>query len=265
MMLTGGSLLRQNLYDREHSNQFATFLLTSRQFDLASMELERIVLMEPENLAVKKNLIYAYRMNGQHQSGIRRLTDWYPDTNPDSLLTEEWIKLLLLTHDHDQARSFLELPVTLSNDQLFYYRMSNELLAGNWNQVAALNTQAVSAGYIIPTDFINLMQMQQDQRHKSPALALALSTLVPGLGKVYTKDWKDGIISLLFVATNAWQSYRGFSKDGIGSPYGWIFGTMALGFYTSNLFGSWKSASDYNEQLNHALFHEIEHTVYSRF
>jgi hypothetical protein len=60
--------------------------------------------------------------------------------------------------------------------------------------------------------------------------------LVPGSGKIYSGAWKDGLTSLLFVAANAWSSYRGFSMDKPG--YGYTFAVLTIGFYFGNLYGT---------------------------
>lgn len=253
----------QNLFDKEHSSQFAGYLLQSKQYDLASQELERVLFLDPSSLSVRKSLVFSYRMAGNFELGLRRLSDWYPNLNPDSLLAEEWIKLLLLDHSFESAESFLRGSQGLAPSKRAYYQLANYLLADQWDPInKILETEDPSTS---PPEFAEFYQRKKALNQKSPGLALGLSAVVPGLGKVYAKDWKDGLVSLLFVATNAWQAYRGFNKDGIKSVYGWIFGTMAVGFYGSNLYGSWKSAQDYNLRLNSELHHAIEEAVFNRF
>jgi len=70
------------------------------------------------------------------------------------------------------------------------------------------------------------------------------------------------LMSLLFIGVNAWQSYRGFSNDGIKSVRGWAFGVIASGFYTANLLGSWKSAILYNEKKQEQIRHETEGVLF---
>ena len=48
------------------------------------------------------------------------------------------------------------------------------------------------------------------------------------------------------VSTND-KIYRIISEKGIDRPGAWIFGGLALGFYTGNIYGSVKSAKVYNE------------------
>jgi hypothetical protein len=84
--------------------------------------------------------------------------------------------------------------------------------------------------------------------YRKPWVAASLSAVVPGAGKVYAGQWKDGLFSLLFVAINGYQSYRGFHQKGLQSARGWIFGGLALGFYTGNVYGSAQTVKRYNRK-----------------
>lgn len=266
LFFLGSSVLQaQNLFDPDHSKSFATYLLQSRQYKLAAMELERIIFTQPGNAQARKDLVFSYRMSGQFTQGIQKLQNWYSKTDPDSILAEEWVKLLLLDQSYTDAKSLLDSKgKALSSDRQVYYHLASNMLSGDW---AASGVCLNSLEEYSPAvnELSLLYEKKQSLQYKSRGLALGLSALVPGLGKVYSNDWKDGLISFLFVATNAWQAYRGFSRDGVESVYGWLFGTLTLGFYGSNLYGSWKSASDYNLNLDHNLYHDIENSVYRRF
>jgi hypothetical protein len=91
-----------------------------------------------------------------------------------------------------------------------------------------------------------------------------MSTFIPGSGKIYTKNWQDGLIALLFVASNAWQAYRGFSKDGVKSTYGWVFGSIGAGFWLGNIYGSYKSAQKFNKQIQKGYHDKISGVIYDR-
>jgi hypothetical protein len=73
--------------------------------------------------------------------------------------------------------------------------------------------------------------------------------VLPGSGKVYTGDWKDGLISFLFVGGTTIQAIRGYNKYGQNSGFFIIYGSIATSFYLGNLYGSFKSANKHNEKL----------------
>jgi len=104
----------------------------------------------------------------------------------------------------------------------------------------------------------SLIQQNDIPQTYSVSKAVWLSALIPGSGKVYSGAWKDGLSSLLFVAANAWSSYRGFSSD--KPVYGFAFATLGTAFYIGNIYGTrqWvrhvnrlKTQKWENEMLDH--------------
>ena len=105
----------------------------------------------------------------------------------------------------------------------------------------------------------------EQQKYKKPALALAMSAVLPGSGKAYSGRWGDAAVSFLFVTTGAYASYRAFSKKGISSFNGWLFGGIAFSFYASNLYGSFKAARNHNEQVRNQYQHDAEDIIRDTF
>jgi hypothetical protein len=93
-------------------------------------------------------------------------------------------------------------------------------------------------------------------------LAMAMSTIVPGTGRFYTGDWKDAIISMITIGVTGYQAYRGFTIKGTKSAYGWVYGTIATGFYLGNIYGSFSSAKRYNKRKSEKLDQKIDGAFY---
>ena len=111
----------------------------------------------------------------------------------------------------------------------------------------------------------NAIEQMDNFKRKSPGLAMAMSTVLPGSGKAYSGFWGDAAMSLMFVSTNAWLAYRGFNKKGVKSASGWIFGGVSLGFYMGNIWGSGKAAKTYNEVEYEKMYHDAKNSIYSNF
>jgi TM2 domain-containing membrane protein YozV len=88
---------------------------------------------------------------------------------------------------------------------------------------------------------------------KSPFVAGLLSGIVPGLGKVYTGQTVDGVLSFLTIAGFGYAAYDGFASDGSSSVRGWIFGSLAGGLYLGNIYGSALSASIVRDEATRQL------------
>jgi len=238
----------QNYYDYDHTKQFAEFLYKTGQYEFAAQELERAIFLNSTDSASELLLIKSYRFSRNFNTGISRCESILnTKKNYSQQLTEEYCKLLFLQNRSDSLFKFL------GNSQQLSIQKKNEytikMLAQNkkWQEMinhAKLNGINYSGSTSTLVDEITKYQFR---RTKSPFLAATFSTLLPGSGKIYSGFWKDGLISLLFVATNTWQSYKGFEQKGKQSGYGWIFGGLAVGFYLGNIYGSAKAAKKRNQ------------------
>ncbi len=83
--------------------------------------------------------------------------------------------------------------------------------------------------------------------YKSPLLAGILSTVIPGLGKVYTENYSDGFFAALLTGIFGYLSYTNFKAD--HQLRAWIFTGVAAFFYTGNIYGSAASAQIYNAKV----------------
>jgi hypothetical protein len=249
----------QNLYDREHSQKYAEYLFSSRQHTLAAEEFERLVYFDRNNFSFKYYLIKSYRLSGDFNSGINRVYSFYGsalDTMPHQMATE-YMKLELLSDSLSVVSAFIQqynrvLPVKKDVIQSCYL-----LLNGNYNQANLLAGDAVAKNPGFPGDLKILSEKAARIKFKSPVIAASFSAIIPGTGKFYTKNWADGVVSMLFVMANAWQAYRGFNEHGIKSTYGWTFASLSASFYVGNIFGAVKAAKRYNKNKRNEIDNQV--------
>jgi hypothetical protein len=180
-------------------------------------------------------------------------------------LAEEYVKNMFLEKKNTELIEYLNLHKTLEQSKKENYILSSLLLQKKWDTAFQFATI-----HPVTTDkknaYLHVYAFRsQNLNYKKPGLAALMSTIIPGSGKVYTKNWKDGLISFMLVGLNSWQAYRGFNKYGQSSVYGWVFAGLAGGFYIGNIFGSHKSAKKYNAKLDEDLYDETWHLVVDDF
>jgi hypothetical protein len=107
----------------------------------------------------------------------------------------------------------------------------------------------------------SIMIQYNTQKYKSVALAGIASGLLPGAGRIYTKDYANGAISMLFIASTLYQAYSRFDKNGVKSVGGWIYASIGTGFYLGNIYGSIKSAKRYNQKLKAKIDEKTYHFI----
>jgi len=264
LLLLPGQVMSQNIYDGPHSREFAQYLMQTHQFQLANAEWERVLFLNPGDTLARLNQLKSFRFSQKPAEGWQKLNRWYPVGSLSRPFSLEGIQLTLIQGDYTSFHSVLERSAGLTSTEKSNYQLGSWLLEGNWINRPGKNREPSFAIAATDARLLDLYTKTKNVHRKSPAASVALSAVVPGLGKIYSHDWKDGLLSLLFVATNTWQSYRGFSKNGISSVTGWIFGSLAIGFYSANLFGSWKSANIYNTKQVDLIRHETEGVLFTR-
>ena len=266
ILLASFNLPAQDLYNYENSLLFANYLFKTKQYDYAAREYERLVFMDSENHLLNLSLITTYEKGSHYAYGITRAEELYPDKSsmpkPFALV---YTKLLLFNKSYNKARGFLSINTSLPSDEEILLNITVELYSNNWAEASNLYDVSSNKSSPLFKQYKSIIDETMNLKYKSPALATLMSAMIPGSGKFYTRDWKDGLMGFVFVAGSAWAAYRGFDKEGINSPYGWIFGSIAFGFYSGNLYGSYKSAKIYNLNLRKKIHTKVEDLYINNF
>ncbi len=257
----------QNLKDTEHTKKFADYLFKSRQYVLASEEYERLVFNDSLNNQAKLKLIQSYRFSNNFKVALQKFDYFFKDSlnrlQPD--FAEEFLKNLILEKENEQVYSYLEKNSVLEEGFRQTYQLGSLLLKKNWDTAFNYALKHPVTESKKNADLHVIAFRSKQIKYKKPFNAALFSVIIPGTGKMYTKNWKDGLVSLMFVSVNAWQAYRGFNKSGKNSVYGWVFAGFATSFYIGNVFGSYKSAKKYNKKLDDEIYNEAWHLMVDDF
>lgn len=269
LLLLPGYLLAQeseNLYEGDNAQKFAAYLYETKQYPLAAREYERLRFVNPQDTFLQKRLIDSYAYSGQKSFAMSRLLSFYeqPLAMPASL-GNTYTKLLYQDRAFKEMKQFTQGSLTLSQDEKWIWSGIQSYQLRDFDaasrEISRINLENWANLQSLPGLIDNASKMKR----KSPFVAGLFSTVIPGSGKFYTKNWADGVIAMIFIGTAAWQSYRGFNQNGINSRYGWIFGTLGTGYYLGNIYGSQKAAKIYNQKLYQDIDDRIEILVNSTF
>lgn len=256
----------QDLYDYNNTKKFAEYLSKSGQYELATREFERLVFMLPSNDTLKTSLLSMYRRSGKFDETVLRAKQLYPDlTLMNATSAIEYGRTLLLKPDYKAAKNFWESNKQVSQPDKIILSATAEILEDNYKQANQILQTLKVDDHKLASDYKDLAIQATNIKRKSPALAGIMSTIIPGTGRFYAKDWKDGLVSMFFVGTMAFQSYRGFHQSGVKSTRGWIYGGVALGFYLGNIYGSVVSAKNYNKKSHQLIRNKIDNLFNSYY
>jgi TM2 domain-containing membrane protein YozV len=252
LLLFSFSVNAQDLFDFQHSKSFADYLAKSGQFDVAQKEYERLVFVKPNDDSLKLALLRSYRLGGKFKEGIARGRALYQvSAEIPAKQALEIGKMMVGANELDSAQRFWSMSKTIKPIDVNLLETTVLVLKNDFKTALANISKLDSNQSEIVEDYKNVLTMAMKDKYKSPALAGVLSAIVPGTGRFYSKDVKDGLVSLLFIGSTAFQAYRGFSKTGIKSPKGWGYGAVSFGFYLGGIYGAVKSAKGYNNRKKH--------------
>ncbi len=253
----------QDLRDLEHTLKFADYLFKTQQYILASEEYERAVYYDSTDNKALLKLLQSYRYSEKFDVENQRFNIFFGDSLPllRADFAEEYVKNMILREKFEETYQYLDKNTTLANNNKETYQLGSILLQKKWDNAFNYALKHSVTSEKKNADLHVLAFNAKQLKYKKPFVAALFSTIIPGTGKMYTKNWKDGVISLLFVGVNAWQAYRGFDQYGEQSVYGWVFAGFATSFYIGNIFGSHKSAKKYNKKLDDEIYHKAWHLM----
>lgn len=251
-----------DLFNYENSSKFAQHLFDIRKYEAAAQEYERVLFFRPKDSQIQEKLLSSYFYARQHSLGISRAQNLYPNTAlMPGKLAFGYGKLLLM------ERSYAELDHLLNNNQqipkgdIQFLQIGQALFTQQWQRAREVHQNSASQTNRL-RPYEPILAKTEKLKRKRPLLALGLSAILPGLGRFYTKQWKDGTISFVITGSLGYASYRNFSRNGRGSVLGWVYGGLALGYYAGNLYGSFQSAHRYNQQQSGNIIDETERLLY---
>lgn len=251
----------QNLYDLEHTLRFAQYLYNTQQYTLASQEFERAVFLDSTNTKAQLYLIKSYRKSGATKPGLFIMKRLWGDSllNLPKEFAIEYIKLLVDEQQFSKAKNYLHKNQNINYSQKQEFKTALLLLANNYNEAYRMIIRSPG----MDMEIQELATTCKLWKKKKPALAACMSGVVPGSGKIYAGDWKNGLLSLFIVSANAWQAYRGFEKNGTKSVYGWIFSTITLAFYGGNIYGGYRAAKQFNQLQYEATANKTRSIIFN--
>ena len=252
------ALFAQSRKDSVDLVGFAKFLYDEELYKFASEEYERLTYFFPNEVDHQILLISSLRKANLYPR-IKEKVSSFDINNPKIIY--QYLIAMMLNDDEDSAKKILGDKSSII-DPASFRRLSLDIeaIGNHWDSADKLYIDY----NINDSGYKEIIEEGLKIKKKSPGLAGIMSTLIPGSGRIYANDWKDGLISIGFIGAMTYQSYTRFHKKGIKSVGGWIYGGIGLGFYVANIVGSVQSAKLFNRIQNKTL-HAKTKTYIDRF
>ncbi len=235
-----------NFHSPENIRLFADYLYCQKDYLRASDEYKAwLEINNNDTVEFKSGL--SLQLTGAYSEALNRFHDIPYSSSYYTESREEYARTLFLLKDYPDLRGYFKRSDPSKDFYPFITRLNNI-------------TYFVTEGNLPPEDnfvstfppeqkgdIIKLYEWKSDPPYKSPVLAGILSTIVPGLGKVYTQNYSDGFFAALLTGLFGYIAYTDFKAD--HQVRGWIFTGVAALFYAGNIYGSAASAQIYNAKI----------------
>ena len=227
---------------------FADYLFCDKDYLRAIDEYEKYLqIVEDDSVQFKIAIGYSV-INDQSNaykkfSSIKRTSSFYEQSKI------EMLKSLYL--QNIDSSYFLYSDILIHSQSPFSnnaYRLKNTSL------LLFKNDLPEKENFLIPFEneekksLSNFFNLKNNPPYKSEAWAGILSALIPGAGKIYTKEYGDGITAFILTGLFAYLAYTNFEHN--HPTRAWIFTAIGAGFYAGNIYGSVASAQIFNARVN---------------
>jgi len=224
--------------------KFGNHLFCSGDY-IRAVDEYREVLTKKNNDTVRFKLSLSLNEIGKYSEAEDNLKSLFVASSLINEAKLEYYKTLYLRNDFNLFREELRNPVYLPDKYLrdiYKLKSITYLYPG----------QALpdSSAFFKPfneyesKELLKFYLRKKYPDYKSAATAALLSAVVPGLGKIYTGKYTDGITSFLLTGVLTYLSIDNFNAD--HQVRAWLFAGLAAYFYAGNIYGSAASAQIYN-------------------
>ncbi len=245
-----------NYFSNENRLRFGDYLFCDNDY-LRAIDEYKLVLKEKNSDSLKLKIALAYQKLGKYYESENSLKELFNSQQLHNDAKFEYAKTLYL------SKRFSLLNELVSDNSFIETSKRNEIQKlHHLTQLYSLQAIEDSSKFFQPfnqNESVELLKFyirKQNLENKSPALAAILSAVIPGLGKIYTGNYGDGITAFLLTGVLTFLSIDNFHAQ--HDFRGWLFAGLAAYFYAGNIYGSAASAQLFNANLRITFDNELQ-------
>ncbi len=256
-------------YSRENMLKFADHLYQEGDYLRAAGEYQRYLFYFPQDAdSTLYKIGLCYLRSGKIRKAISffdRLGLKYPESRFRFAASYQIAHSYFLLDRYEDSVQYINRVLDESKEadqrgQLQILVAFNRLYQRRWRDAEAI-LESLSSEDGNLSHVASLLRSRAREgaelQHKNPMLAGLFSAIIPGAGKMYCKQYGDGLYSFILVGTTGLLAWDGFRENGFRSVKGWLFGSMSGVFYAGNVYGSSIAARIYNRQLEADLLSRL--------
>jgi hypothetical protein len=199
------------------------------------------------------------------EKNIDSSISYYSQLNKLDIKDEFQLSFCLIYNKQNEAAKRTLSKIDISNgsiaDLKTYFYASVFLLERNYKEYdSCINQIRNKESYLINTPIQNLnidFARAKKIKYKSPLIAGTLSAILPGLGKVYSQKYFEGLSGFLQNLVLGAIAYENYQMNGLNSARFYTFGSIFGLFYIGNIWGSSLAAARFDLNMNNNINDEI--------
>jgi tetratricopeptide (TPR) repeat protein len=253
----------QSIAEPEKILRFADYLYNEKDYFRSASEYERYLFFSPNSPnadSIRLKIGICHQLRGSWNFAIKNF-EMLAEKNKN-FKNETGLNIgytYFLAGRPDEAINYLK------NRELdlrkFYIIGWSYISKKQWKSARESFNEIIKNGESAPyfnqsQKLFNLMLEGEKLPQKSPLLAGFLSTIIPGLGKIYCKRYGDGFFSMAVVSVTGYLTYRNYQKENTITTI--FIGSFAGALYLGNIYGSYIAGKVVNEEIQENFFHKIE-------
>ena len=273
LILTVTIPAQENYYSANTIYNFAEYLLEEKDFIRAAGEFQRLLVLQDSSLS-KDFILFkigiCYKLAGKYKKSnhyLKKVIDNYQSSNFVDSSHIQIVYNYMISGDHEQANNYIHTNMHNISSEKTKYKLNifqgvNYLYYRKWQKAYdhfyTLHNKKNFTGDKELNTYLLLSEQAIRLKYKSKFFAGFLSAIIPGSGKMYAGNFKDGLYSFILIGLCTWQAYEGFSDNGTHSFKGWAYGSIGTFFYLGNIYGSMVAVKIYNEQIENEFIRKVE-------
>ena len=250
-----GQTIRNDLLSLDNRKDFGNYLFCQKDY-LRAIDEFNIVLNGKWNDTLQYKVASSYFNMKKYSDAMNN----YEKLFSSKLISEEakleYYRSLFFIEDFEKFRKKFvadyfpkSYEVQLNRLRAYSYLMDDSELPTETELISKFGKPDVKQ----ISEFYN---WKKEPPYKSPTKAAIMSSIIPGLGKVYVDEVGDGITAFLLTGLFTYLAMDKFQKDQTTSA--WLYTALAAFFYGGNIYGSASAVQNYNASIKFTFDSEVK-------